>query len=394
MFSRSKIAALLALVLSLGLGAVMGRNGVRYSERTRDKSLVSNSVDSSITPGQDRSQQDKQAKPSPTPPSKDDEVTLPGDDVLRVDTELTNVLFSAVDQQKRFVTTLKKEDIRILEDGQPQEIFTFARQTELPLSLAILVDCSISEERTLPAEKDAAAAFVDSVLRPNKDEAAVLTFTGEATLELGLTGSVSRVRRALDKIQFVPPSGYIGGGTVAGTPPISDQGQRIAGSTAIWDAIWVTSDEVLSGTSDKTRRAIILLTDGDDTSSQKKLEDAIQAALKADTVVYSIGIGDSFNFGVKDGILRKISERTGGRAFFPRNEEDLRVAFAQIQTELRSQYLIAYAPTNKVRDNSFRKIQIDLANPDLQRQKMKLSYRQGYFAKGSSSGNGQRNSRP
>jgi VWFA-related protein len=116
--------------------------------------------------------------------------------------------------------------------------------------------------------------------------------------------------------------------------------------------------------------------------------------LKADTVVYSIGIGDSFYHGVQDGILRKISERTGGRAFFPRNEEDLRAAFAQIQTELRSQYLIAYAPTNKVRDNSFRKIQIELTNTDLQRQKMKLSYRQGYFAKGSTSGNGQRNSRP
>jgi VWFA-related protein len=332
--------------------------------------------------GQDQSQQ---TKPSPTPPSqpaKNDDVTLQDDEVVRVDTDLTNILFTAVDKEKRFVTTLKKEDIRILEDGQPQQIFTFARQTDLPLSLAILIDTSVSEERMLPEEKEAAGTFVDSVIRPDKDEAAVLTFTGETTLELGLTGSVSRVRRALDNVRFTPPAGYIGGGNVAGTPPISDQGQRIAGTTAIWDAVWVTSDEVLSNTSDKTRRAIILLTDGEDTSSQKKMEDAVERAIKADSVVYSIGIGDSYRNGVDQGVLRKISERTGGRAFFPRNEEDLRAAFAQIQLELRSQYLIAYSPTNKKRDSTYRRISIELANTDLQRDKLKLSYRQGYFSKG------------
>jgi VWFA-related protein len=144
----------------------------------------------------------------------------------------------------------------------------------------------------------------------------------------------------------------------------------------------VTSDEVLSNTSDKTRRAIILLTDGEDTSSQKKMEDAVERAIKADSVVYSIGIGDSYRNGVDQGVLRKISERTGGRAFFPRNEEDLRAAFAQIQLELRSQYLIAYSPTNKKRDSTYRRISIELANTDLQRDKLKLSYRQGYFSKG------------
>src|SRR5581483_463161 len=105
---------------------------------------------------------------------------------------------------------------------------------------------SISEERTLPVEKEAAGEFIDSVLRPTKDEAALLTFTGETTLEIGMTGNVARLRRALDHVQFVPPSGYIGGGTVAGTPPMSGRNQAVAGSTAIWDAVWVTSDEVLS----------------------------------------------------------------------------------------------------------------------------------------------------
>ncbi|HYG83197.1 MAG TPA: VWA domain-containing protein, partial [Pyrinomonadaceae bacterium] len=296
-----------------------------------------------------------------------------------VETDLTNILFTAVDKQRRFVTTLRQEDVSIMEDGQPQEIFTFARQTDLPLSLAILIDTSISEERTLPIEKAAAASFVDAVLRPDKDEMAVISFTGDATLEQGLTGNASRVRRALDRVEFVPPSGYIGNGQVAGTPPISGDSRQ--GSTAIWDAVWVTADEVLSEASDKTRRAIILLTDGHDTSSRKNIDAAIESAARADAVVYAIGIGDEYYGGINKGTLRKISERTGGRAYFPEGEEELRDAFAQIQLELRSQYLIAYSPTNKKRDGSFRRVQIDITNPELRKQNLKLTYRQGYFPK-------------
>ncbi len=304
------------------------------------------------------------------------------DEVVRVETDLTNLLFTAVDKQKRFVTSLRQEDIRVVEDGVPQEIFTFARQTELPLSLAILIDTSISEERTLPAEKAAASAFIDSVLRPDKDEAAVISFTGDATLEQGLTGSATRIRRAIERVEFVPPSGYIGGGVGAGgTPPISGRNQSLAGSTAIWDAIWVTSDEVLSGASDKTRRAIILLTDGVDSSSGKKMSEAVDRAVKADAVIYTIGIGDEMFGGVDEGSLKKVSERTGGRAFFPRDESELRAAFDQIQLELRSQYLVAYSPTNKNRDGSFRKVQIEITNPELRKQNLRLTYRQGYFAK-------------
>lgn len=322
-----------------------------------------------------------QTSPTPKPKPEEDEVTLQDDEVVRVETDLTNMLFTAVDKQKRFFTELRQEDIRVMEDGQPQEIFTFARQTDLPLSLAILVDTSISEERTLPIEKAAASSFVDAVLRPDKDEAAVISFTGESTLEQGLTGSAARVRRALDRVEFVPPSGYIGNGQIAGTPPISGQNQSTQGSTAIWDAIWVTADEVLSGTSDKTRRAIILLTDGHDSSSQKKMDAAIDRAVKADAVVYAIGIGDEYYGGVNKGTLRKVSERTGGRAFFPENESELRAAFAQIQLELRSQYLVAYSPTNRNKDGSFRRVQIEIVNPELRKQTLRLSYRQGYFAR-------------
>jgi VWFA-related protein len=325
-----------------------------------------------------------QASPTPTPSPKptQEPITVDDDDIIRVDTELTNILFTATNKQRRLITTLQKEDIRVLEDGKPQEIFTFARQTDLPLSLAILIDTSGSQERTLPYEKEAAAAFVDTVLRAGKDETAVLTFTGEVTLEQDLTGNPSRIRRAIDRVQFTPPSGYIGGGQTTGTPPISGRNQSLAGSTAIWDAIWVTSEEVLSNTSDKTRRAIILLTDGINTSGKiTKPDPAIERAIKADAVIYSIGIGDDFYGGVEEGTLKKLSEKTGGRAFFPRNEEDLRKAFEQIQIELRSQYLVAYSPSNQKRDGSYRAIKIEIVNPELRKQEFTLRHRQGYFAK-------------
>jgi Ca-activated chloride channel family protein len=222
---------------------------------------------------------------------------------------------------------------------------------------------------------------VDTVLRPDKDEMAVISFTGESTLEQGLTGNVARVRRALERVEFVPPSGYIGGGIVVpGTPPISGTNQTLAGSTAIWDSVWVTSEDVLSQTSDKTRRAIILLTDGEDTISLKKMEEAIDRAIKNDVVVYAIGIGDP-EYGINEGSLKKLAERTGGRAFFPDDESELRAAFSQIQLELRSQFLVAYSPTNKNRDGSFRKVQIEIVNPDMRKQSLRLNYRQGYFAR-------------
>jgi Ca-activated chloride channel homolog len=322
---------------------------------------------------------------SPTPPTKDEE-TLPSDEVLRVETNLTNVFFTAADKHKRFISTIKSEDVRILEDGVPQEIFTFQKNIDLPLSMAILIDTSRSEERTLPEEKAAAQSFLEAVMRANKDEAAVVSFTGEATLEQGLTGNVSNLRRAIARIEYVPPSGLIGGGVVVGgmprtTPPISDTQQALAASTAIWDAVWTTSNEILGDTAEHTRRTIILLTDGEDTSSQVRMQDAINSAVKVDALVYAIGIGDRYDFGINEGSLKKITEATGGRAYFPRNENELRDAFIQIQKDLREQYLIAYSPSNKTRDGSYRRVTIQIANPDLQKEAVKLNYRPGYFAK-------------
>lgn len=323
--------------------------------------------------------------PSPTPtatPAAKDETLQDSDEVVRVETNLTSIFFTAADSSKRFIDNLRKEDIRILEDGQPQEIFTFQQNLELPLSIAILIDTSRSEERTLPDEKAAARAFVEAVMRPDRDEAAIVSFTGEVTLEQGFTGNLDRLRRAIDRVEFVPPSGYIGGGVVVGgTPPISDTNQMLAGSTAIWDAVWASSNDLLSVSADNTRRTIILLTDGENTSGQMKIHEAIERAQKADALVYAIGIGDSYQGGVDEGSLRKITEQTGGRAYFPHNERELRSAFAQIQRDLREQYLVAYSPSNKARDGSYRRIQIEVVNPELRPQKLKLNYRPGYFAK-------------
>ena len=333
-----------------------------------------------LPPARAQQQQKPQPPAQQKPKQEDAPPGVDDDEVLTVDTSLTNVLFSAVDRDKRFYSNLSKDDIRVVEDGVPQEIFTFQKQVDLPITLAIVIDTSGSQEYTLPEEKSAARAFVDSVLRPAKDEVAVVSFTGEVTLEQGLTGNVSRVRSAIEKVEFVPPAGYIGGGVVVGTPPIS--GNSRAGSTALWDAVFVTCDEVLSESSERTRRAIVLLTDGVDTSSRYKLQEAVNQAIKNETLVFAIGIGDRFNYqGVDEGSLKKITERTGGRAYFPRDEEDLRAAFAQIQRELREQYLVAYSPTNKRRDGTFRRLQIEIANPQLKQQNLRLTYRQGYFAK-------------
>ena len=315
--------------------------------------------------------------PSPTPvpsPTVTDE-----DEVVKVDTDAVNVLFTAQDRSRRLLTNLKAEDVKIFENGELQQIEGFARQVDLPLSLAILIDTSLSQERTLPEEKSAAISFIEDVIRPAKDEVSVVSFTGDSTLELGMTNNLERLRRSVDRIEVVRPTGYIGGGVSTGTPPIS--AQNAAGATAIWDAIWVTSEEVLGPAPDKTRRAIILITDGMNTYGQKKLDDAVQAAQRAEAVIYSVGIGDRYYAGVDTGVLKKVSERTGGRAYFPRDEGELRDAFKQIQEEMRSQYLIAYSPTNPKKDGSYRTIEIQLANPQLEKEKVKITHRQGYFAK-------------
>ncbi|HMF55145.1 MAG TPA: VWA domain-containing protein [Pyrinomonadaceae bacterium] len=295
-------------------------------------------------------------------------------DIVRVDTDLTNVLMTALDREHHFVTNLSQQDVRILEDGVQQDISIFQRETDLPLSLAILIDTSKSQEDSLPDEKAAATAFVESVIRPDRDMAAIIRFTGEAEIEQELTNNMAALKKAIDRVQFETPPGGC-----EGTSTPDDLKCR----TGIWDAVWATTTEMLSQTPENRRRAIILLTDGEDTSSTTKRQEAIDLANKFNVTIYAITIKGSE--GYDGGALRKLSEGTGGRAFLPdRDIPDraaLLAAFAQIQQELRSQYLIAYSPRNKARDGSFRKISIEVINPTLKKQKLKLMYRQGYYAR-------------
>jgi VWFA-related protein len=306
---------------------------------------------------------------------------MPQDEVLRVDTDLTNLLFTVTDKNKRYVTTLEESDVRVFEDGVPQRLFTFQRETDRPLSIAFLIDVSISEEKTLPDEKAAARTFIENVISSSKDQAAIIPFEGYAHLEQPLTRDMLSIYRALERVDVASPS-YTGSapplsGITSGPGTIAPPAE---GSTAIWDSIFVTCREVLARAQGQRRRAIIMLTDGGNSSSRLTPEDAIQQAIATDTVIFAIGIGDK-KFGINKDALRKVSEPTGGRAFFPKKSDDLREAFDEIEQELRSQYLVAYSSTNKARDGSFRNMTIEVTNPELSKQGLKLRYRPGYFAK-------------
>ena len=308
-------------------------------------------------------------------------------DIIRVDTNLTNLLFTATDKSNRFITTLEEEDVRLLEDGVPQIITTFQRETDRPLAIAFLIDVSASQERTLSHEKAATRSFIETVIKSNKDEAAMIAFTHAAFLEQDLTRDVVSLYRALQRIEVAMPS-YLGGG-----PPIpgivSGPGMLAPpreGSTAIWEAIALTNSRVLAPRSrhaaeNQRRRAIILLTDGFDTSSRLKRSEAIDTAIASEAVIYAIGIGDGKYSGVDKSALKSLAEATGGRAFFPKKQVDLTQAFGEIEQELRTQYLITYTSTNKVRDGSYRQIKLEVADPLLEKQKLKLRYRPGYFAR-------------
>ena len=303
------------------------------------------------------------------------------DDVIRTETDVTNLPFTATDKEHRFVTTLRAEDLRVLEDGVPQTLFTFQQETDRPLSIAFLIDVSFSQESTLPEQKAAVRTFIEKVIRSNKDQVALIPFTGFAYLEQPLTRDMLSVYRVLQTIE-VAEQAYTGSGRpLTGIPT----GPGLAGppreaSTAIWDAVALTSTNVLANATGHRRRAIILLTDGINTSSRLSQKQAIDRVLGAEAVVYAIGIGSE-----RDGLdrvaLKDLAQQTGGRAFFPDKKFDLDAAFAEIEKELRTQYLIAYSSTNKNRDGSYRKITIELTNPALKKEKLEFRHRPGYYAK-------------
>jgi Ca-activated chloride channel homolog len=291
------------------------------------------------------------------------------DDPIKLGTELVNVVFSVVDQNNRIVSNIDPKEVTVLDDGRPQERFAFTREVNLPINIAILIDLSGSQEYTFPQEKMAAGYFLHSIIRPGKDSAALLTFQDDVDLVQGLTSQLDTINRALDEIEYARRVG-----------PLTSRNK----ATALYDAMYITVDEILGreelrrGADDSmARRAIILLTDGVDNASNRKLEEAIDRAWRSGVMIYSIGIGDRFRFeGVREDILRNISEATGGRAYFPRGSDELLDNFRQIETELRSQYLVAYSPTNPTRDGSFHKIDVQIKD----RPGVRIIHRRGYYA--------------
>ena len=310
--------------------------------------------------------------------------TADQDDVIRVETNVTNLPFTVTDKQRRFITTLQAEDVRVLEDGVPQQVFTFQRETDRPLAIAFLIDVSRSQEFTLPDEKAAARSFIEKVIQSSRDQVAIVPFTGLAYLEQGLTRDMLNVYRVLQRIEVAVPA-YLGAGRpLTGIPTGPGlQAPPPEGTTAIWDAVALTSTNVLTNAPGQRRRAIILLTDGLDTASRLMQKEAIARTLAAEAVIYVMGIGSKRD-GVDRGALRDLAQRTGGRAFFPDKNLDMNAAFAEIERELRTQYLIAYSSTNKKRDGAYRKITVEITNPELKKEKLDIRHRPGYYAKSGS----------
>lgn len=314
--------------------------------------------------GKQAPRQDPQ-KPGQKPAPKEDE-----GQTIRVGTQLVNVLFSVNDKQNKYINDLAREDVAVFEDGKQQEIFIFKRETDLPLTMALLIDTSGSEQHTLPRLKDAGGHFIDSVIRAGKDTAAVIQFEGEATLLQGLTSNPARLKKALEDVAYIapPPVGVFGGPT----PPINGGSRQ--GGTSMYDAIVATSADLLA--KEPGRKTIILITDGEDTTSRKKIGDAIDDALRAEVVIYAIGIGDPGFGGVNEGVLKRVCESTGGRAFFPQSPRELDRAFAQLEQDLRQQYLLAYEPSNEATDGAFRKIEVRVPA----RKELKVRHRRGYYS--------------
>src|SRR5436853_4902371 len=321
-------------------------------------------------PAPPRATSEQKPKPEARPQQPKDDDIPTSDETVKLGTDLVNLTFTAVDRNNRVISNIGQEEVTVLEDGRPQPLFTFKRETTLPINIAILMDLSGSQEYTFPQEKSAAGEFLRSILRPGKDSAAILTFQDDVDLVQGLTSRVDTLNRAFDEIQYARRFS-------------AASSRRQA--TALYDAIYITADEVLSRDAGRSavsddsiaRRAVILLTDGVDNASSRKIDEAIDRAWRAGVVIYAIGIGHRFRFeGVREDILRRLSEETGGRAYFPRGPDELLDNFRQIESELRSQYLVAYSPLNGAKDGHFRRIEVRLAS----RPDARVIHRRGYYA--------------
>jgi Ca-activated chloride channel homolog len=225
-------------------------------------------------------------------------------------------------------------------------------------------------------------SFVDALIRSDLDRAAIISFAADPFLEQSLTNKVEDVKGAIDRVEAVKGvRGYQGKGTIlpVGAKPA---GGSLSYTSAIWDALWITSRHLFSTVPVNSRKVIVIVTDGEDTSSRANLEEAINLTLQNDVVIYAIGVGDaSIGEGVNKSTLSKVALRTGGQFFSPRKDQDLTGAFEQIASELRSQYLLTYIPLNKNVEQSYRQVRIEIGESKSRKYRPRLFYRPGYYFK-------------
>lgn len=283
----------------------------------------------------------------------------------------SSISFTVLDKDLHAVSTVQKEDIQVFVGDLAREIVSLERIGDQPLSLAILIDVSTSQERTLPGQKLTAEAFARRIMLQNRDDLAIVTFAEHSTIEQDLTKDVASVRQAIARIKFVPPGLGIDP-TILGQPKRS---KALPGSTALWDAIWATSQDMLRPAN--SRKAIVLLSDGDDTSSKIKMHEAIEHAIESDVVVFAIGTPNQ-RFGVQTDDLRKLSGRTGGLAFFPTKVKDLDAVFSEIEQQLRGQYKLTYRSDVGQR-SAPQKVRLNIVNPAMRDKDLHLSYQQLSF---------------
>jgi len=292
---------------------------------------------------------------------------------LKVQVDVVNVFFNVKDKHGLLIPNLTKDDFEILEDGKPQTIKYFAAETEQPLTLGMLIDTSPSQTRVLPMEQEVGAAFLNQVLR-KKDMAFLISFDADVDLLQDFTNDARELRVALNRTR-------IGGGSPqGGVSRIPGVGQgpipagRDACCTHLYDAVYLAAKDRLS--TEVGRKAMIILTDGEDEGSKLKPREAMEAAQKADTMVYVLLIADRGMYqGFGAGEMKKLAEETGGRVIEVGNKlEKLKQAFDQISAELRSQYNLGYTPANTRHDGSYRKIEVK------SKQAYRVQARRGYYA--------------
>jgi Ca-activated chloride channel homolog len=268
---------------------------------------------------------------------------------IRAEVALVNVIFTVSDRYSKPVTGLKADDFLVFEDRNPQKIeyySEFAEASEVPLTIGLLMDTSGSVKQKLGYEKHAAAEFFGSVLRRNKDLGMLMRFDSEVQLVQDFTEDPDRLIAALDDL-------------------------KAGNSTALFDAIWLAVGELRK---EVGRRVIVVITDGDDTSSRVRKEEAVEAAQKADVLIYGIGVRGEF--GANFSVLKKFAEETGGSFFSPKaRQAEIEETFRTIGQDLKNQYSLAYISTNAKKDGTFRTIEIKPKKPGL-----RVRTRRGYYA--------------